>query len=97
MVLCLEHGQHTDRHLRIMGAHAPDRFGSRHAGHLQIDQDQVRLEPGRRRYRLVAARCLAYYVEATILLQDFGDAFAKECVVIHQQHTDRHGLTNLTE
>ena len=90
MVLRLEHRQNADGHVRIARAHPLDRFCSRHTGHLQIDQDQVRLEPGRRRYRLIAARCLAHDIEATILLQDFGDAFAKQCVVIHQQHADRH-------
>ena len=39
---------------------------------------------------------MADHIEAPIPLQDFGYAFAKEGIVIHQQHADRHA-PNLTE
>ena len=97
MVLRLEHRQHPDRHLLIASAYLPDRLDSRHTRDLPVDQDQIRLQVGRRRHCLIAARCLADHVEPPIPLQNLSNALTEKRVVIDQQHANGHDLTNLTK
>ena len=81
----VRHGEHDHPAVQARGADRLERLDAAHARHVQVEQDQVRVELLRHRHALLAVGGLAHHVQVRGQGDQLGDALAEQGVVVDDQ------------
>ena len=90
IVVAVVDGERDDLRLALRGLQLLRDLEAAESRHVEVEQQDVRLQDERAGERLLTVLGLADHLEVILEVQDTLDALAQECVIVRDENLDSH-------